>query len=84
MMGSLSSDGDRQAREHVGETKQLTSGRGEHAHERRELGWTPTMGNMQSSAGWAWDSALRRWMLRIVHCERARQVRRWYDRVQSK
>jgi hypothetical protein len=65
-----------QAREQIGETKQLTSGRGEHTHERRELGWTPTMGNMQSSAGWAWDSALRRWMLRIVHCGRARQVRR--------
>jgi hypothetical protein len=43
------------------------------------------MGNMQSSASRAWNAALRRWILLVVHDGRARQVRLkvfWF--VQSK
>jgi hypothetical protein len=33
------------------------------------------MGNVQSSASWAWNAALRRWILLVVHDGRARRVR---------
>ena len=60
---------------HMEKTKQLTSRRREHAHERRQLRRASAMGNVQSSASRAWDSALRRWILLVVHDGRARRVR---------